>query len=71
MHVDGGAMAQVFVYPIGLDFEALAVEYDAQRARTLYVIRNSVLTRLGTGRTPDPQHRGTRHLLTDPYAGGR
>jgi predicted acylesterase/phospholipase RssA len=43
MHVDGGAMAQVFVYPIGLDFEALAVEHDAQRVRTLYVIRNSRL----------------------------
>jgi predicted acylesterase/phospholipase RssA len=43
MHVDGGAMAQVFVYPIGLDFEALAVEHDAERARTLYVIRNSRL----------------------------
>jgi predicted acylesterase/phospholipase RssA len=43
MHVDGGAMSQVFVYPIGLDFEALAVEHDAQRTRTLYVIRNSRL----------------------------
>jgi predicted acylesterase/phospholipase RssA len=43
MHVDGGAMAQVFVYPIGLDFEALAVEHDVQRTRTLYVIRNSRL----------------------------
>src|SRR4030095_10108388 len=43
MHVDGGAMAQVFVYPIGLDFEALAVEHDAERTRTLYVIRNSRL----------------------------
>lgn len=43
MHVDGRAIAQVFVYPIGLDFEALAVEHDAQRARTLYVIRNSRL----------------------------
>jgi predicted acylesterase/phospholipase RssA len=43
MHVDGGAMSQVFVYPIGLDFETLATEHDAQRARTLYVIRNSRL----------------------------
>jgi predicted acylesterase/phospholipase RssA len=43
MHVDGGAMAQVFVYPIGLDFEALAAEHHAERARTLYVIRNSRL----------------------------
>jgi predicted acylesterase/phospholipase RssA len=43
MHVDGGAMAQVFVYPIGLDFEALAAEHNADRHRTLYVIRNSRL----------------------------
>jgi predicted acylesterase/phospholipase RssA len=43
MHVDGGAMAQVFVYPVGLDFEALAIEHDANRRRTLYVIRNSRL----------------------------
>jgi predicted acylesterase/phospholipase RssA len=43
MHVDGGAMAQVFVYPIGLDFEALAAEHNAERQRALYVIRNSRL----------------------------
>lgn len=43
MHVDGGAMAQVFVYPVGLDFEALAAAHDADRRRTLYVIRNSRL----------------------------
>ena len=36
-------MAQVFVYPIGLDFEALAAEHHAERQRTLYVIRNSRL----------------------------
>ncbi len=43
MHVDGGAMAQVFVYPVGLDFERLAAEHHAERRRTLYVIRNSRL----------------------------
>ena len=43
MHVDGGAMAQVFVYPLALDFEALAVEHNASRQRTLYVIRNARL----------------------------
>jgi predicted acylesterase/phospholipase RssA len=43
MHVDGGTMAQVFVYPVGLDFEALAAENDAARERTLYVIRNARL----------------------------
>jgi hypothetical protein len=36
-------MAQVFVYPIGLDFGALANEYHAERERTLYVIRNARL----------------------------
>jgi predicted acylesterase/phospholipase RssA len=43
MHVDGGTMAQVFVYPIGLDFRALADEYHAGRERTLYVVRNARL----------------------------
>lgn len=43
MHVDGGTMAQVFVYPIGLDFGALAAEHKAPRQRTLYVIRNARL----------------------------
>ena len=43
MHVDGGAMAQVFVYPIGLDFDVLAREHNAARPRALYVIRNSRL----------------------------
>jgi len=43
MHVDGGATAQVFVYPVGLDFEALAAEHHASRQRQLYVIRNARL----------------------------
>ena len=43
MHVDGGAMAQVFVYPVGLDFEALSLDHNASRQRTLYVIRNARL----------------------------
>jgi predicted acylesterase/phospholipase RssA len=41
MHVDGGAMAQVFVYPLGLDFDALATRYYAERQRSLYIIRNA------------------------------
>lgn len=43
MHVDGGAMAQVFVCPVGIDFEALAQQNNAVRQRQLYVIRNSRL----------------------------
>jgi hypothetical protein len=43
MHVDGGAAAQVFVYPIALDLNALARQHDASRERSLYVIRNARL----------------------------
>jgi hypothetical protein len=43
MHVDGGASAQVFVYPPELDFSGLAAEYRIRRERTLYVIRNARL----------------------------
>lgn len=43
MHVDGGAMAQVFVYPIGLDFQSIYNRFGASRKRSLYVIRNARL----------------------------
>lgn len=43
MHVDGGAAAQVFLYPIGIDFNALARQHDASRERSLFVIRNARL----------------------------
>jgi predicted acylesterase/phospholipase RssA len=43
MHVDGGASAQVFVYPPELDFAGLAARYNIRRERRLYVIRNARL----------------------------
>ncbi|HYQ92281.1 MAG TPA: patatin-like phospholipase family protein [Candidatus Competibacteraceae bacterium] len=43
MHVDGGAMAQVFVYPAGMNVKALASAQGVERERVLYVIRNSRL----------------------------
>ena len=43
MHVDGGAMAQVFVYPPSLDLKAMERKSGNQRARRVYVIRNSRL----------------------------
>ena len=43
MHVDGGAMAQVFVYPPSLDLKAMARKSGNQRERRVYVIRNSRL----------------------------
>ncbi len=44
MHVDGGAMAQVFVYPPGLDLRSMAQANDsAARQRRLFIIRNARL----------------------------
>jgi len=44
MHVDGGATAQVFVYPPSLDIKAGARKLGtAQRERRAYIIRNSRL----------------------------
>ena len=43
MHVDGGASAQVFVYPPSLDIKAMARKTGNQRERRVYVIRNSRL----------------------------
>ncbi len=43
MHVDGGASAQVFVYPPGLEVGALSRARRITRQRKLYVIRNARL----------------------------
>jgi predicted acylesterase/phospholipase RssA len=44
MHVDGGAMAQVFVYPPGINVrEMQKAAGTTDRKRTLYIIRNSRL----------------------------
>jgi hypothetical protein len=43
MHVDGGAMAQVFVYPPSIDLEQLSEEKGGIRKRTLYVVMNARL----------------------------
>lgn len=43
MHVDGGTMSQVFVYPAALSAEKMATATGATRERKLYVIRNARL----------------------------
>ena len=43
MHVDGGTMSQVFVYPPSLDINALSRKLGAQRERRAYIIRNARL----------------------------
>lgn len=43
MHVDGGAMAQVFIYPPSLKLAELSKQRGLVRTRTLYIIRNARL----------------------------
>ena len=43
MHVDGGAMTQVFLYPPQLNLRNLAAKMSPDRKRVLYVIRNARL----------------------------
>jgi hypothetical protein len=43
MHVDGGAMAQAFLYPPQFDLSALALELGVTRERSAYIIRNARL----------------------------
>ena len=44
MHVDGGAVAQVFLYPPTLDVGAVSRRENVQRKRYAYIIRNSKLS---------------------------
>ncbi len=43
MHVDGGAMAQVFLYPPSLKVADISKQHHVSRERRLYVIRNARL----------------------------
>ena len=43
LHVDGGVTAQVFLYPVGVDFEAITKKLEVQGKPKVYVIRNSRL----------------------------
>jgi predicted acylesterase/phospholipase RssA len=43
MHVDGGATSQVFVYPTTLRIKEISRQYDLNREKNLYVIRNDRL----------------------------
>jgi Patatin-like phospholipase len=43
MHVDGGTMGQVFIYPPSLNLKSTARQMGIERERKLYIIRNSRL----------------------------
>lgn len=43
LHVDGGAFAQVFVYPPSINLKETAAQAGIERERILYIIRNAQL----------------------------
>jgi predicted acylesterase/phospholipase RssA len=43
LHVDGGAAAQVFLYPAGVDFEQILAKLEVPGKPKVYIIRNSRL----------------------------
>jgi predicted acylesterase/phospholipase RssA len=43
MHVDGGVVAQVFAYPVGITAAGIDAAIGATRDRSLYIIRNARL----------------------------
>ena len=47
LHVDGGVSSQVFFYPAQLDFRKVADTLGVSRDQSIYVIRNSILSRAG------------------------
>lgn len=56
MHVDGGAVAQAFLYPVGFQLQREARAIGIHRQRTVYVIRN--------GRLDADWASTNRHLLS-------
>jgi len=59
LHVDGGAASQVFLYPIGLDYDQILEKLGVPGRPEVYVIRNSRL---------DPRYAQVRNKLV-PIAG--
>ncbi len=53
LHVDGGAVSQVFVYPTTIDWPALMEILDVQGRPEVYVIRNSPLDARWSTVNPD------------------
>ena len=54
LHVDGGAASQVFLYPVGVDYEEVLAKLEVPGRPKVYVIRNSRL---------DPIHQQVRNKL--------
>ncbi|NJO23353.1 MAG: hypothetical protein HC868_10895, partial [Sphingomonadales bacterium] len=72
MHVDGGASAQVFIYPPSLHVGQISSQAGITRERRAFIIRNARLDPdSGRYAAPDAQHRGAGGVVADPDAGRR
>ena len=59
LHVDGGAASQVFLYPVGVDYDEVLAKLEVPGRPKVYIIRNSRL---------DPMYEQVRNKLF-PIAG--
>ena len=64
MHVDGGAMSQVVVFPPGIDIKDLLKRMGVERERHLYVVRNGRLKSEWENVEPDLLSIGNRSIST-------
>ncbi|MBK9340361.1 MAG: patatin-like phospholipase family protein [Rhodoferax sp.] len=71
MHVDGGTMAQVFVYPPNVKLADLSHSQDGERERQLYVLMTPEWIRLGTDPTQCVIYRRSCDQFYDPHTRGR
>jgi predicted acylesterase/phospholipase RssA len=60
MHVDGGTVNQVFIYPMNVDWAEILERFGVGREPNVYILRNGYL---------QPQHEEVPYKLTDIVAG--
>ncbi len=68
MHVDGGTMAQVFVYPAAVGREDGIGHGRHAGSQALRDTQRAAGPGLGASRSQDDEHRRTRGQLADPHA---
>ena len=72
MHVDGGIMAQVFVYPASIRIKEQAASGRGHpRAQALRDTQRQARPGLGARRAQHDEHRRARDRLADPHPGHR
>jgi hypothetical protein len=64
LHVDGGATAQVFLYPTGLDWKQVKERLDVQGNPDVYLIRNSCIAPEWAATKPRAMSIGLRTMTS-------